>query len=40
METIRAEDLNLDPEEVLIVNCIFQFENLMNCIFFFLIFLK
>ena len=23
METIRAEDLNLDPEEVLIVNCIF-----------------
>ncbi|XP_025807224.1 scarecrow-like protein 34 [Panicum hallii] len=30
METIRAEDLNLDPEEVLIVNCIYQFKNLMD----------
>ncbi|RLM99273.1 hypothetical protein C2845_PM06G31880 [Panicum miliaceum] len=30
METIRAEDLNLDPEEVLIVNCIYQFQNLMD----------
>ncbi|RLN30703.1 scarecrow-like protein 9 [Panicum miliaceum] len=30
METIRAEDLNLDPEEVLIVNCMYQFKNLMD----------
>uniref|UniRef100_A0A0Q3SAL1 Uncharacterized protein n=1 Tax=Setaria italica TaxID=4555 RepID=A0A0Q3SAL1_SETIT len=30
METIRAEDLNLDPEEVLIVNCLYQFKNLMD----------
>ncbi|OEL20705.1 Scarecrow-like protein 9, partial [Dichanthelium oligosanthes] len=30
MESIRAEDLNLDPEEVLIVNCIYQFKNLMD----------
>jgi len=37
METIRAEDLNLNPnpdgdddDEVLIVNCIFQLENLMD----------
>ncbi|CAN6348155.1 unnamed protein product [Urochloa humidicola] len=30
METICAEDLNLDPEEVLIVNCLYQFKNLMD----------
>jgi hypothetical protein len=30
MESIRAEDLNLDPEEVLIVNCLYQFKNLMD----------
>ncbi|KAF8776676.1 hypothetical protein HU200_003404 [Digitaria exilis] len=30
METIRAEDLNLDPEEVLIVNCVYRFKNLMD----------
>ncbi|CAN6338682.1 unnamed protein product [Urochloa humidicola] len=30
METIRAEDLKLDPEEVLIVNCLYQFKNLMD----------
>ncbi|KAJ1265729.1 hypothetical protein BS78_08G098100 [Paspalum vaginatum] len=30
MESIRAEDLNLDPDEVLIVNCIYQFKNLMD----------
>jgi hypothetical protein len=30
MESIRVEDLNLDPEEVLIVNCLYQFKNLMD----------
>jgi hypothetical protein len=30
MEIILAEDLNLDPEEVLIVNCLYQFKNLMD----------
>jgi hypothetical protein len=30
MESIRKEDLNIDPEETLIVNCLFQFKNLMD----------
>ncbi|CAD6267339.1 unnamed protein product [Miscanthus lutarioriparius] len=30
MESIRVEDLNFDPEEVLIVNCLYQFKNLMD----------
>ncbi|KQJ86191.2 hypothetical protein BRADI_4g03867v3 [Brachypodium distachyon] len=30
MESLRKEDLNIDPEEVLIVNCLFQFKNLMD----------
>uniref|UniRef100_A0ACD5XRQ9 Uncharacterized protein n=1 Tax=Avena sativa TaxID=4498 RepID=A0ACD5XRQ9_AVESA len=30
MESVRKEDLNIDPEETLIVNCLFQFKNLMD----------
>ncbi|XP_062203885.1 scarecrow-like protein 34 [Phragmites australis] len=30
MESIRMEDLNIDPDEVLIVNCLYQFRNLMD----------
>ncbi|XP_047047256.1 scarecrow-like protein 34 [Lolium rigidum] len=30
MESLRKEDLNIDPEETLIVNCLFQFKNLMD----------
>ncbi|KAL6846983.1 hypothetical protein ACP4OV_022836 [Aristida adscensionis] len=30
MESIRMEDLNIDPDEVLIVNCLYQFKNLMD----------
>jgi hypothetical protein len=30
MESIRKEDLNIDPDEVLIVNCMYQFKNLMD----------
>ena len=29
-ETVRVDDLNIDPDEVLIVNSIIQFGNLMN----------
>jgi hypothetical protein len=30
MESVRKEDLNIDPDEVLIVNCMYQFKNLMD----------
>ncbi|TVU49610.1 hypothetical protein EJB05_00927, partial [Eragrostis curvula] len=30
MESVRKEDLNIDPDEVLIVNCLYQFKNLMD----------
>ncbi|KAL6622485.1 hypothetical protein ACP70R_032364 [Stipagrostis hirtigluma subsp. patula] len=30
MESVRMEDLNIDPDEVLIVNCLYQFKNLMD----------
>uniref|UniRef100_A0ACD5YKK3 Uncharacterized protein n=1 Tax=Avena sativa TaxID=4498 RepID=A0ACD5YKK3_AVESA len=30
MESLRKEDLNIDPDETLIVNCLFQFKNLMD----------
>ncbi|EAY83604.1 hypothetical protein OsI_38826 [Oryza sativa Indica Group] len=30
MESVRKEDLNIDPDEVLIVNCQYQFKNLMD----------
>ncbi|XP_062202206.1 scarecrow-like protein 34 [Phragmites australis] len=30
MESIRMEELNIDPDEVLIVNCLYQFKNLMD----------
>jgi hypothetical protein len=30
MESLRKEDLDIDPEETLIVNCLFQFKNLMD----------
>ncbi|KAM0895724.1 hypothetical protein ACQ4PT_023653 [Festuca glaucescens] len=30
MESLSKEDLNIDPEETLIVNCLFQFKNLMD----------
>jgi hypothetical protein len=30
MESVRKEDLNTDPDEVLIVNCMYQFKNLMD----------
>ncbi|KAK1627167.1 hypothetical protein QYE76_001482 [Lolium multiflorum] len=30
MESLRKEDLNIEPDETLIVNCLFQFKNLMD----------
>ncbi|KAK3140057.1 hypothetical protein QOZ80_5AG0394900 [Eleusine coracana subsp. coracana] len=30
MESVRREDLKIDPDEVLIVNCMYQFKNLMD----------
>lgn len=30
MESVRKEDLKIDPDEVLIVNCMYQFKNLMD----------